>query len=213
MFPHDFLTLQATWRLGGRQMRSERRRSSRRRRSRGPESTRSSSKHVRKKGLSKGWSNDLPHATWHPERRSIVIKSKALIWSDGLPDRHRTVPVIRIGRQRSVVEELHDRGPIEPRSRRDRAAIGEFKGCNRLQAIGERSTTYQDFDRGPIVARSWVFLRRKSRPYWSEIEAKLWLIPSQSGSYVFRSWNRRHDAWIPPHDRINCPRLSGQFLL
>ena len=30
MFPHDFLTLQATWRLGGRQIRSERRRSNRR---------------------------------------------------------------------------------------------------------------------------------------------------------------------------------------
>ena len=144
--------MQVTWRHGGRRIQpaliAERG-------SRGPESTRSSSKHVRKKGLSKGRSNDLPHATWHPEKRSIVIKSKALIGSDGLPDRHQTVPVIRIGRQRSVVEELHDRGPIEPRSRRDRAAIGEFKGGNRLQAIGERSTTYQDFDRGPIVARSW----------------------------------------------------------
>ena len=80
-------------------------------------------------------------------------------------NRDRPSSWIFIGRRRSIVEELHDRGPIEPRSRRDRAAIGEFKEGNRLQAIGERSTAYQDFDRGPIVARSWDFLRRKSRTY------------------------------------------------
>ena len=48
---HTVLTLQVTWRHGGRRIQpaliAERG-------SRGPESTRSSSKHVRKKGLSKG---------------------------------------------------------------------------------------------------------------------------------------------------------------
>ena len=58
-----------------------------------------------------------------------------------------------------------DRGAIEPRSRRDRAAIGLLSASPYFQAIGEQSTAYQDFDRGPIVARSWDFLRRKSRTY------------------------------------------------
>ena len=44
--------------------------------------------------------------------------------------------LIFIGRFRSFVEELHDRSPIEPRSRRDRAAIGEFTWWNRRQSSG-----------------------------------------------------------------------------
>ena len=43
MFPHDFFVLQETWQRDERWMQAERPRS------RGPESTRSSSKHVRKK--------------------------------------------------------------------------------------------------------------------------------------------------------------------
>ena len=181
---HTVLTLQATWRLGGRQIRSERRRSSRRRRSRGPESTRSSSKHVRKKSLSKGWSNDLPHATWHPEKRPIVIKSKALIWSEDLPDRHRTVPVIRIGRQRSFLEERCDRGAIEPRSHHDRIAIerrlhsfgaksGDQIVTLHQAVIGGTSTVRSTPDRDAIVARSardrgWF--ATKLRPQSSSID-------------------------------------------
>ena len=53
------------------------------------------------------------------------------------------------------MEELHDRGAIEPRSRRNRAAIEEFTWWNRRQSSGRRSTNDQDHDRGPIAARSW----------------------------------------------------------
>ena len=52
------------------------------------------------------------------------------------------------------MEELHDRGPIEPRSRRDRAAIGEFTWWRAGQSNGRRSTNNQDHDHGPIVAQS-----------------------------------------------------------
>ena len=63
--------------------------------------------------------------------------------------------LIFIGRLRSFLEELHDRGPIELRSRRNRAMIGEFAWWNRRQSSRHRSTNDQDHDRGPIVARSW----------------------------------------------------------
>ena len=60
------------------------------------------------------------------------------------------------------MEELHDRGSIEPRSRFDRAAIAarssrdrEIQWRNRLQTIGRRPTSDQDDDRGPIAARLW----------------------------------------------------------
>ena len=71
--------------------------------------------------------------------------------------------MILIERQRELVEELHDRGAIEPRSRCDRAAIvppsawnrsGEFPTCSdgsrrSIHAtIGARSW----LDRGAIVA-------------------------------------------------------------
>ena len=63
--------------------------------------------------------------------------------------------LVFIGWFRSFVEELHDHGPIEPRSWCDRAAIGEFTWWNRRQSRGRRSTNDQDHDRGPIVVRLW----------------------------------------------------------
>ena len=54
-----------------------------------------------------------------------------------------------------------------PRSRHDRAAIGELQWRNRLQTIGRRSTSDQDDDCGPIVARSC----QKSWPFRSKIQA------------------------------------------
>ena len=77
--------------------------------------------------------------------------------------------LIFIGRFRSFVEELHDRGTIEPRSRRDQAAIGEFTWWNRCQSSGRRSTNDQDHDRGPIVAQS----RLKCMIFGGKIEADL----------------------------------------
>ena len=59
-----------------------------------------------------------------------------------------------IGRSRCLVEELHDRSPIEPRSRRDRAAIVERSMRNQLH---DRQTGCREDlqrDRRPIDARS-----------------------------------------------------------
>ena len=62
---------------------------------------------------------------------------------------------IAIGRCKQVMEELHDRGPIEPRSSRDRTSFitESIHDCQTTFSgeSGPRSTP----DRGPIVARSW----------------------------------------------------------
>ena len=60
-----------------------------------------------------------------------------------------------IGRSRRFVKELHDRCPIEPRSRPDRAAIVKLSLWNRLHEIRRRPTKIQDHDRRTIMARSW----------------------------------------------------------
>ena len=52
--------------------------------------------------------------------------------SDGR-DLHRQM--LNIGRCGRIVEELHDRGPIEPLSRRDRAAIMELLSRNHSHGI------------------------------------------------------------------------------
>ena len=88
-----------------------------------------------------------------------------------------TIAWISIRRRRQIVEELHDRGPIEPRSRRDRAAIGGLTWGNRRQSIGWRPTDGKDHDRGPIVARSW-----RDR---CAIVARSW---RDRGAIVARSW-------------------------
>ena len=73
---------------------------------------------------------------------------------------------------------------IAVRSNCDRGAIEPRSGSLRDAIASSRSENDQRLTRTSIVARSWVFLRRKSWPFRSKIEAKLWLIPSQSGSYV-----------------------------
>ena len=63
---------------------------------------------------------------------------------------------IFIGRHGRPVEELHDRGPIEPRSRRDRAAIGLLSASPYFHSIGGRAKSDEDHDHGPIAPRSWL---------------------------------------------------------
>ena len=109
--------------------------------------------------------------------------------------------LIFIGRFRSFVEELHDRGLIEPRSRRDRAAIGEFTWWNRCQSSGRRSTNDQDHDRGAIVARS----RLKCMIFGGKIEADL----LRNRSHDPRPRNRPLDAIKPPPRSPPLPTISS----
>ena len=61
---------------------------------------------------------------------------------------------ISIGRQRIVVEEPHDRGPIEPPSSRDRTAFVVESIPQDQTAADQAPRSRSTHDRGPIVARS-----------------------------------------------------------
>ena len=145
-------------------------------------------------------SDDLPCATWQPEKLPIVIKSKGLemiaITQYASDDRdcsqsrsvdlhqtdamgapcgsrsnlHPTATMKRDPPLFVMISGASDFNPTAqkdrgrtPRSRRDRAAIGELPWWNHRQSIGRRSTDGQDHDLGPIVA--------KMRLIWSQIQA------------------------------------------
>ena len=82
-----------------------------------------------------------------------------------------TIAGISIGRPKCFVEEHREHGPIQQRSRRDRAAIAHYSPWNLLhnhrmtvvEALVPRSTP----DRGPIVARSWPDHGEKLGPFGS----------------------------------------------
>ena len=110
----------------------------------------------------------------------------------------RPLTLILIRRLGRLVEEINDRGAIEPRSRWDRAAIVAPSARNHIHDhqttfIGE-SRLRSTHDRGPIVARLWhdrgaivVLLKRNS---------------SRDCSHDATQENRSHDPCNPlprPH--------------
>ena len=182
MFPHGLLTLQATWRLCGRQIKSERRRSNRR----------ASIAWTRIHAIARSSTCLKIDSKWHHRRAYLAPRGQ--LWSawsssnggrcdhdhhrdqlDLTADTHRN----RWPRDRAIVATrspernrtaLDDRGRT-PRSRRDRAAIaarssrdwgedGAGLERNRLPSIGKRSTKLEQHDRarsrlnrGAIVAK------------------------------------------------------------
>ena len=114
-----------------------------------------------------------------------------------------------IQRRRKFVEELHDRGPIKPRSRHDRAAIVEISSWNRFHGIRRRPTEIQDHDRStivarsqrdhvPIVVRSWLLLRL----IWGIFHLKF-------GSNDAAPENHSHDPAKPLPQPPLLPSKSG----
>ena len=71
---------------------------------------------------------------------------------------------ISIRRRRRLVEEHHDRGPIEPRSRRDRAAIVNPSAWNQFRDPQTTSKVDRDHDQTTITARSWLLFEAKLKP-------------------------------------------------
>ena len=94
-------------------------------------------------------------ATW--THRSLDLHLTAVIHRDrGLIARSRSSIYLRsIGRCRRIVEEPHDRGAIEPRSRCDRAAILQLSSRIHSNQIRRQPTEIEDHDRRSIVAQSW----------------------------------------------------------
>ena len=126
-------------------------------------------------------------------RRQRIARSTAIV--------RITTAWISIQRRRQIVEELNDRGPIEPRSQRDRAAIGGLTWGNRCQSIRRRSTDGQDHDRGPIVAEMVAI--------WSKFEVKftanMGASSSPQGSALTTMQNRSHYHLYRPRFRANFP--------
>ena len=98
--------------------------------------------------------------------------------SDGRDLHH---DLLNIGRCRQVVEEPHDRGPIEPRSSRDLASfIAESLQPDPTATDrdpGPRSMPDRGLivalswpDRGPIVPRSGLFLKRNSSRFIPDLK-------------------------------------------
>ena len=138
------------------------------------ESTRCSSKHVLKKSLSntldgrhvaeRGSTDRHRTATTFRDRRHYAVIQFSSDGRDLSRPFRRTWSHhdrwIAIGRCKQVVEELHDRGPIEPQLSRDRTSfIAELIHVRQTTFSGEsraRSTP----DRGLIVARSWSIMAK-----------------------------------------------------
>ena len=211
MFPHDFLTLQATWTRGERRIGSERRRS------RGPKSTRSSIASRAENGDLSGTIGGLTGrhmATWG---EPIFIKNQtARSRSNG----HATTDLsslfgvdlerqIRIWRRRRRVEEHHDRGPIEPRSRRDRAAIGAPSARNPFHDHRSTVPKHQEHDRRSIVVNRGrsredrglilrLLLKRNSSQFGPELKPQRRSVQTAPTT-----------PWFLAHDRFQWPRFRA----
>ena len=93
-----------------------------------------------------------------------------VIYDRGIRDRinpNRSLTWDAIGRRGRLVEELHDRSPIGPRSRRDRAAIVILGGRNHLPEL--RKSLLEASDRGSSHDRG-----RSRRDRSSIVELKAW---------------------------------------
>ena len=128
-------------------------------------------------------------------------------------DRDPPVTWSSIRRCGGAVEELHDRGAIEPRSRGLGREIGADLFPFDWQAIDEARASWLTPDRSPIVARSWWKSRRKSWYTWREIGAEIKPIRHGSEATTHAQGIASMTLENRSHERFNWPRSSGQFLL
>ena len=211
MFPHDFLTLQATWTCGERQI------GSKRWRSRGPKSTRSSIASRAENGDLSGTIGGLSGrhvATWG---EPIFIKNQtARSRSNGYAtadlsslfgvDLERQIQIWRCRRR---VEEHRDRGPIEPRSRRDWASIGAPSAWNPFHDHRSSVPKLQEHDLCSIVVN-----RGRSREDRGLI---LRLLLKRNSSQFGLELKPQHHSvqtaptkpWFRAHDRFQWPRFRA----
>ena len=139
---------------------------------------------------------------WTNLERPISIKSRSP--SDGQDDSRKNSTI--------VVRSNCDRGAIELRSRRDRAAIVDLSSRNHLHNhqttfIGEsRSRSWPD--RGSIVARS----RRDRGPIVGLFEAKFKPIHRGFEATMPLNGNRLRDASLPRRRPRQLPTIFGLIL-
>ena len=138
----------------------------------------------------------------------------------GPRDRGHSFTLGVIGRLRGHVEELHDRGPIEPQSRRNRTAIAARSNRDRGAFAVESTSRVPDsifvricseidtqsmHDQATIV----VDPGEKRGPEEAEIMAKLRPIRGQSRSCDVAPRNRSHYLSNRLHDRLQLATIFG----
>ena len=100
---------------------------------------------------------------------------------------------------------MEDNRGRTPRSRFDRAAIGELTWWNRRHSSGQRSTNDLDHDRGPIVARSWL--------KWWLFESKMEADSTGNWSHDIVPRNRSHEAMNQPPQPHQLATIFGPIFL
>ena len=187
-------------------------------------------KHVRHFWVKWRWLNAADADTWKLLERWIFIKQTPMVakpdraiepptlpnqirrprslssWrrmdSSRTSDLHQVA--ISIGRPGRFAEELHDRGPIEPRSWIFHHGI--ISTIIRRHPVENK---YHDrgliaaqswLDRGAILARSWAFSKPNSSLFAADLKPQKHAIETASTTLENR-----------PHERVNCPWSSGQF--
>ena len=129
------------------------------------------------------------------------------LWTMRSRDRDHPFTWSAIGRLRRHVEELHDRGPIEPQSSHDRGPYAMESSPSIKTTTDGDLGSWLTHDRGPIVTRSW----RKTWSFWGYFEAKSKCISSRSGSHDAAPRNRSHYFGKPPPRPLLLATISSQF--
>ena len=168
----------------------------------------------------------LHDATWKSWERPIFVEMDGwrgiylsiAIWrlwwrSDFLALRGNLERRIQIRRRRRHVEEHHDRGPIEPRSRRDRAAIVDPAAWNLFHDRRSSFPEHQEHDRQSIVVNRGrshedrglilrLLLKRDSSHFGPELKPQRRSIQTAPTT-----------PWFRAHDRFQWPRIRTNFPL
>ena len=116
-----------------------------------------------------------------------------------------------IGRLRGFAKELHDRGLIEPRSRRDRAAImalPSFK-ATKLDARFHRNFAYFRSEIEAIAAYFWSKIENDRGPIVALLEAKLKQKLPRNWSHAVARRNRSHDSTKPLPQPLQLATIFG----
>ena len=113
--------------------------------------------------------------------------------------------MIRIGRQRELVEELHDRGAIEPRSWSVQGGINSTIVRQEVVRICSEIDAQSTYDQATIV----VDPGEKHGQEEAEIMAKLRPIHGQSRSCDVAPRNRSHYLSNRLHDRLQLATIFG----
>ena len=146
-------------------------------------------------------------------RRHDHDHDRDLLPSDGGRSSQKWINIKSSSDGRRSMTKNNDRSPIVTRSRRDRNSIvprlGPLSAWNRFHSIGRRATHDQDYNHGPIAARSWP----DRGMIVVHLKPKLRLTYLKFGSYDAALENRAHDPEKPLSRPPLLPHKFGPISL